>query len=399
MAARKLSVARVHNYYRNGGGEDQTMAAETALLSQRGHRVEIFTQRNSDIREMGLVARASLATNAVWNSSFKRSLNRSFLERSIEIAHFHNTMPLVSPAAYYGAAEAGVPIVQTVHNYRTFCPAATLFRNGSICEACVGRRFAFPAVRHSCYRGDRFATLTQAVTNAVHQSIGTYSSVIDAYICMTEFGRQKVIEGGLPADRVHIKPHFVFPAPEPGEGRGGFAVYVGRLVPEKGWRTLTRAWGLARPSLKLRIFGDGPDRRAVQQVCTENPDIEWGGQLVYEDTFTALQGAAFLVFPSEWYETFGRVVIESFACGTPVVATAIGGHPDMVTDNYDGLLFRSGDADDLAAKITWFEENARAAATMREHARRTFETRYTADRNYVRLIEIYEAARSRARSC
>lgn len=391
----QISVARIHNFYRRSGGEDQTLAAEIAMLRQRGHRVERFFQHNSNIQEKGLFARASLAAKAVWNPASKKALTRFLLDHKIDIAHFHNTVPLLSPSAYYSAVDAGVPIVQTVHNYRTFCPAATLFRAGTICEACIGRRFAFPAVIYSCYRGDRFASFTQAATNAVHQIIGTYSSVIDAYICMTDFARQKAIAGGLPADRVHTKPHFVHPAPELGRGEGGFALYVGRLTSEKGWQTLTRAWRLARPKLTLRIIGDGPDRDAVQQVCNQSPQVIWNGWLAYRDIFAAMQEAAFLVFPSEWYETFGRVIVEAFACGTPVIATALGGHPEIVINEYNGLLFRPGDAYDLAAKITWFEENGTIAAVMRQNALHTFRTQYTAELNYAQLLEIYSAALAR----
>ena len=215
---------------------------------------------------------------------------------------------------------------------------------------------------------------------------------------MTDFSRQKAIDAGLPAERVHVKPHFVFPDPAIGQGDGNFAIFVGRLFPEKGIQTLMQAWHRAKPPLRLRIVGDGPERHEVERAAASDGSVELMGAQPHSVTLDLIGRAAFLVFPSEWYETFGRVMIEALARGTPVIASDIGGNREIVRDGIDGLLYRVGDIDDLAAKIASLTDNPAFLTACRAEARASYCARFSADDNYRRLMQIYCAATATASS-
>jgi glycosyltransferase involved in cell wall biosynthesis len=384
----------VHEYYQQPGGEDQVFAAESDLLEASGHRVIRYTDHNDRVKDVGSLA---LARATVWNGTAYRTLRKLFREEAPQIVHFHNTFPLISPAAYYAARAEGVPVVQTLHNYRLFCTNSLFFRDGHVCEDCFGRTLPWPGVIHSCYRGSPAASGTVAAMLAAHRALRTWTKMVDMYIALTEFAREKFIQGGLPVEKVAVKPHFVHPDPGPGEGRGGYALFVGRLSPEKGSKTLLSAWEHLGGRLPLKIVGDGPLAPQTAAAVRQVPEVKWLGQLPLEEVYKLMGEAAFLVFPSEWYETFGRVAIEAFARGTPVVASKIGAIAELVEHGRTGLHFRPGDSNDLAAQVEWALKHPAELKQMRKEARADFTAKYTAGRNYESLMEIYQAAAERVK--
>src|SRR5579872_5157003 len=206
------TILSVHNFYRQPGGEDRVFADEAALLEQHGHTVVRYQEHNSRIAGAGISAAAS----AVWSNRSLRHLRSVLREQACDVAHFHNTFPLISPAGYYAASAVNVPAVQTLHNYRLICPAGTLLRDGAVCEECIGRVSLLPSLIHGCYRGSRPATAAVAAMVGIHRAGGTWRRMVDAYIAPSEFARKKLIAGGLPAERIVTKPNFV--APDPGAG-------------------------------------------------------------------------------------------------------------------------------------------------------------------------------------
>lgn len=385
-----MRVVVAHNRYQQPGGEDEVYAAETRLLERHGHEVHRYAVDNDGLDQVG---RLALARDTVWNARAYRAFGDLVRRVRPHVAHFHNTLPRISPAAYYAAARQRVPVVQTVHNYRLVCPSALLFRDGRPCHDCVGSVFGLPGVRHACYRGSRAATAAVAGMTATHRLLGTWSRRVTLYVALTEFARDRLVEGGFAPERIVVKPNFVDPDPGPGTGAGGYALFVGRLVPEKGVRTLLRAWRTLGHELPLRIVGDGPLAGEVEAAVRELPNVHWLGRRTPEDTAALIGEAACLVCPSEWYETFGRVVTEAFAAGTPVVASRIGALAELVHDGHDGRLFRPGDADELAGAVRAVAgaDGARRA-DMRRAARDAFTARYGAARNYEALVAIYERA-------
>jgi glycosyltransferase involved in cell wall biosynthesis len=383
-----MKILAVHNYYQQPGGEDRVFLAESTLLESRGHSVVRYVECNSSILGGGS---PRAAIDAVWSFRSEAAIGSIVRQSNPSVAHFHNTFPLISPSAYHAAQQRGVPVVQTLHNYRLLCPSATLSRNGAVCEDCLQRRSFLPALRHACYRGSRSATAAVATMLTIHRSVGTWRNSVDLYIALSEFSRNKLVEGGLPADRIVVKRNFVSPDPEMGEGRGDYALFVGRLSPEKGIAVLASAWKKF-PDIPLVVVGDGP---AANTEWPEN--VTWLGRLPSERVFALMKDARVLVFPSIGYESAPMTILEAFACGLPVIASNVGPLPEIVDDHRTGLLFRPGDADDLVQKVRWAFAHPEHLLEMRMAARREYETKYTAEIGYKALIDVYEMAIERRR--
>ena len=376
------TVLSVHNHYQQPGGEDRVFAGESALLEQNGHTVIRHEDYNDRIHN-GI---ADAVRDTVWSRGSFERMRALLRSAKIDVAHFHNTFPLISPAAYYAVRGAGVPVVQTLHNYRLICASATLSRNGSVCEACLERKSLLPGIAHACYRNSRLATVALSTMLAVHRAAGTYQTQVDTYIALSEFSRRKFIEGGLPADRIVVKPNFVAPDPGAGEGIGGYALFVGRLSGEKGIKVLTDAWKRL-PHIPIRVAGDGP------LADTKWPDgVTWLGPQQHEQIYGLMRDASVVVVPSVGYEIGPLTVLEAFACGTPVIASDLGSMAEAIQPRYNGLLFKPGDAEDLARQVRWAFDHPEELRAMRANARREYEEKYTAERNYKMLIAIYEMA-------
>ena len=385
-------VLKVHNRYRQPGGEDESTRNECDLLTRAGHSVIEYFRDNDEITGYGPWKRATLAARTVWAWDSHSEI-RALLERERpHVAHFHNTFPLISPAAYYACRSAGVPVVQSLHNPRLVCPAATFHRNQGVCQDCMGRRFAWPAVLHACYRGSRVETCVVAGMLAIHRQVGTWTRLVDRFIVCTDFYRRKFVEGGLPPEKIVVKPHSV---EDHGvrSAAGTYALFVGRLASEKGVHTLLKAWRKLK-GIPLRLRGEGPLEDNVKRLVEESPGaVHLLPRLTASELARLMQGARFLVWPSEgYYETFGRVAAEAFSCGIPVLASRIGVAEEIVEDGRTGLHFTPGDPQDLAAKVEWAWTHPDAVEEMGCAARREYEAKYTAERNYHALISIYEMA-------
>jgi glycosyltransferase involved in cell wall biosynthesis len=385
-----MRILLVHNYYQRPGGEDAVFAAETALLRQKGCDVVEYVEDNRRIIDM---RRLSLAAGSIWSSATRRRLLETLRRTQPHVVHFHNIFPLISPSAYWACRESGVPIVQTLHNYRLLCPAGTLFRNGGVCEDCLGKTPPWPGVLHRCYRQSCAQTAASVAMLTVHRWQQTWQRHVDIYIALTEFVRNKFVEAGFPAEKIVVKPNFVQAPPRAGAGAKRYALFAGRIAPEKGVRTLLRGWQHVN-NIDLKIVGDGPLLDEVRRfVQTEKlAGVETLAQRPHHEVVDLMAGARFLVVPSEWYETFGLVIIEAFACGVPVIASRLGAMAEIVEGDRTGLLFKPGDPQDLANKVHWAVEHPDAMARMGETARRVYERKYTPERNYEMLRAIYDRA-------
>ncbi len=384
----RLKLLLVHNYYRQRGGEDVVFEAEARLLEGHGHEVLRYEARNEGLDE---IAPWTLARRSLWNGRAHRELRRLIARERPSLVHVHNTMPVISPAVYYAARQAGVPVVQTLHNYRLLCPSAVLFRAGAVCEACLHRSVALPAVRYGCYRGSRAASTVVATTSALQRLLGTWTRCVDVFLALTDFARAKFIEGGLPPDRIVVKPNF---APDRLVERreDAYALFVGRLSPEKGVEPLLEAWRRLGGRIRLRVIGDGPASHLVADAVSAGLAIDFLGRRSPEEVSAAMAGARFLVFPSVWYETFGLTIVEAYAAGLPVLASDLGAMADLVEHGVTGLRFRPGDSEHLVQQVDWALAHPDDMRVMGSNARREYEDRYTPERNYALLIDAYQAA-------
>lgn len=384
-----MRILVAHNYYQQAGGEDEQVAVEVAMLRSFGHEVVQFCLHNKAVDSMN---RFALASRTVWNRSSSHELKRLLRTHQPQIVHFHNTFPLISPAAYWAARAEGTAVVQTLHNFRLCCVNAVLFRDGRVCEDCLGKLIPWPGVLHKCYRNNLGASGATAIMIATHRLLGTWHEAVDAYIALSEFSRRKLIQGGLPADKIVVKPNFVYPDPGFGEGNGGFALFVGRLSQEKGIKTLLAAWRCLRHDIPLKIVGDGPMAQYVREAAAADSRIEWLGYKPLDIVHRMLGEAGVLLLPSRCYENFPRVAVEAFAKGTPVIASRLGAMAEIVEDGRTGLHFEPGDADDCAAKVARLLTQPFELARMRQAARATFAKHFVAEANHDALMTIYQRA-------
>ncbi|MDP3584435.1 MAG: glycosyltransferase family 4 protein [Thiobacillus sp.] len=375
-------VLFVHNAYQHRGGEDSVVSDEMALLRARGHAVESYARSNDEIPGL---SRLALAQQTLWSRRTLRELETVVESFRPDVIHVHNTFPLISPSLYWAAEKAGVPVVQTLHNFRLLCPQAMLLREGRVCEDCVGH-LPWRGVVRACYRGSMAQSGVLGAMLVLHRSLGTWQNKVTRYIALNAFCRGKFIEGGLPPSRIAIKPNFVdLPAP-PDTTRSG-VLFVGRLSPEKGISTLA---GAAKriPGVGITIIGTGPEDVLLQGLA----NVQTQGFCEADTVHAAMGKAACLVLPSICYENFPRTLVEAFACGLPVVASRLGALADLIREGETGLLFEPSNAADLADKLSWVASHPAEMQRMGQAARAEYEANYTADINYRQLMTIYDEA-------
>lgn len=384
-----MRILSVHNSYRGPGGEDTEAELEAALLRSHGHDVYSYRRSNSELSGVRALRAPVDALFSFQTFGETNALVRQFLP---DVIHVHNWWMVVSPAVYWAAAKNRVPVVQTLQNYRLLCPNALFLRQGAPCELCKKRRFAIPGIRYRCYRDSYAQSLLVAATVAAQRALGTWDTKIARYIALTEFARERFIEGGLPRAKIAVKPNLVAPDPGSREQPGHYALYVGRLSEEKGIHTLLAAWRLVS-NIPLKIAGDGPLMGEVREVAAQSDSIELLGWISRQELFRLLKSSSFLVFPSIWYEGLPLTIIEALACGVPIVVSEIGAMAEIVEDRKTGLHARPSDPCDLAAKVQWAWDNPDSLRKMGKQARREYLTKYAAGRNYRMLMNIYDEAR------
>lgn len=381
-----MRILSIHNNYQIRGGEDESRQAEERLLREMGHQVDVYEENNDRVATLNS---AELAIRSIWSQEAYQIVQKQLRQSKNDLVHVQNFFPLISPSVYYAAQAEGVPVVQTLRNYRLICPNGLFFRDDRVCEDCLGKFIPYPGVIHACYRENRAATSAVVGMLAVHRTLQTWFKQVNSFISLSEFARQKFIEAGFPGEKILVKPNFVHPDPGVGEGKGGYALYVGRLSVEKGLDILLAAWENLKSPIPLKIVGDGPLAQQVVEATKRLPKVEWLGRKPMTEVYQLMGEAMFLIFPSKWYETFGRVAVEAFAKGTPVIASNIGAIAELVDTERTGLHFCPSDARDLAAQVEKILSAPQQLWHMRREARTEFETKYTARKNYSRLIEIY----------
>jgi glycosyltransferase involved in cell wall biosynthesis len=380
-------VLQVHTRYRQAGGEDEVVAAEKRLLEEAGLSVgQVLFDNPKPGGSRFSPAPLSQSIAAVWSRGAARRVRDAIKANQSQIVHVHNTFIAASPSVYGAAASCGVPVVQTLHNYRLVCPAATVYRDGHPCEDCVGRAIPWPAIVHACYRGSRPQSAVVAATLAVHRARGTYTRRIAAYLALTRFQRDLLVRGGLPADRVEVVPNFLEPDPGvTGDRREGF-LFAGRLAEEKGVAALLGAAALA-PGL-VRVAGQGPLSSLVVAAAAAG-DVEALGQLDKNAVLNQLRRATAMVLPSVWYEGFPVSVLEAFATGTPVIASRTGSLAEVIEDGVTGILANPGDAQDLADRLRWAADHPHEMRKMGSNARLMYETMYRGPAHLAALLDTY----------
>jgi glycosyltransferase involved in cell wall biosynthesis len=377
----KPRVLVAHCRYQHRGGEDSVAEAEIEMLEKRGHAVHTLFRHNDEIASLSA---ANIVAQTLWSKRTSRELESAVQAFRPDIIHVHNTFPLLSPSLYWAAAKAGVPVVQTLHNFRLLCAQAMLLRDGKVCEECLGG-IPWRGVMRKCYRDSAAQSVVLVGVIGLHRMLGTYREKVTRYIALNQFCREKFIAGGLPAEKIRVKPNFVDIPDQPATERQG-GLFVGRLSPEKGLDVLSNA--VREASCDIDVIGVGPGQSSLE----DSEGIRMLGWLEQHDIHARMRSAAYLVMPSIWYENFPRTLVEAFACGLPVIGSRLGALAELIEDGRTGLLFDAGSATDLARKLAWAASHPEEMKSMGRNARMEYEAKYTPDQNYRQLMTIYNDA-------
>lgn len=374
-----IKVLIVHNYYQIPGGEDTVVANEKKLLEDHGHGVVLYTRHNNELKTMGKLKKLVLPFTTIYNPRTSLEVKKIIREQNIDIIHVHNTLNLISSSVYYAARRCGVPVVQTIHNFRLLCPGATFYRDRHICEDCVSKGLGC-AVKHGCYRGSKAQTLICVIATQIHRWTGIYGKI--NYICLTDFNKEKLLQlKQIREEQVYIKPNFVEGTEKNGL-RSGF-IFAGRLDELKGVRTLVEAWKLMGDTAPhLTICGTGP----LEDWCreqTEGLNVDMRGFVENAEVKRLIAQSQALILPTLWYEGFPMSIVEAYAMGTPVICSDLGNAGAVVEEGVTGWKFKIGSAEGLAEKVKGWSD-------ISEDVKAVYEEKYTADVNYRKLMEIYE---------
>lgn len=386
-----MKILLAHTFYRSSApsGEDAVYLNERKLLEEHFDVVR-FEKYNDDIDDSTLSKQVGLALSGAWSKTTYQELSILIEQTRPDLAHFHNTFPQMTPSAWASCQEQGVPVVQTLHNFRYICPAALLQRDGKPCEDCIEGSIA-NALKHRCYRNSIPATSAQIWTIVRNRWNGSFRNNVDRYIALTEFAASRLAAGGLPRDKIAIKPNFLLDTPAAGSGDGSYILYTGRLSEEKGIHTLLKAWQKIDSPITLKLAGDGPLRQQLEQYChTHQLNVEFLGFCSRERVLQLVGDALLQVVPSEWYEGFPMVILEAYSCGTPVLASRIGSLNEIVQEGKTGFKFSVGDVDSLASSFRSILSNLGTVKSMRTTVRQVFLEQYTAECNLKRTQRIYE---------
>jgi glycosyltransferase involved in cell wall biosynthesis len=386
-----MKILVAHNRYRRPGGEDAVFEREANLLAASGHEVRKLVISNDVITSNKFKLLTALRT--VENPFGIAAMSRALEDFKPDVVHIHNFFPLLSPAVYKVCRHAGSAVVQTLHNYRTICASALLMRNGRVCHLCVNGSPLWGLV-HRCYRGSVVGSAALARMIAVHRKRQTWSTDVDRFIALSEFGRRIFIEAGFPGDRVDVKPNFIEDPGDRPEGKREGVLFVGRLAEEKGVRYLVEA--AVRYRFPLRVAGDGPELATLRSLAHSN--VNFLGQLSPEAVLSEMRRAMVLVIPSIWYEGFPMAVVEAFASGTPVIASRLGSLAEIIEDGVTGFHVGPGEVDNLGECIQRLLSDTDLARHLGHMARQAFINRYTPRSNLGQLESIYQKAVETRRS-
>jgi len=385
-----MNILLAHNFYKFFAGEDSIALREKDLLESNREQVYFYSKNNTETDNYNLLQKINFFRQTVFSQKTKNETIGIISDFKPDVAYTHNIFPLISPSIFHTLHSESVPCVQNVQDYRWLCPNGVFYINDNICEKCKNGAF-WNAVRHRCFRDSFLLSGLYATTIGINRLSGIFKK-IDAFLCTTEFNKQKLMEAGIEEKRLFIKPNFLDISDiEPSFGSGKHIIFLGRLSPEKGLWTLIKAFEKMK-DMQLKIVGTGPLEQPLREYIKEKgiKNVSVEGFKQGDDKNNAIKNALFMVFPSEWYEHFPIVLLEAFAFGKPVIASDIGNMPLIVENDKSGYHFKAGDVYDLVEKVRTLAENPSEIVRMGQYARNKVESNYTPEINYKILKSIFE---------
>lgn len=379
-----MKIAQVHNFYQQPGGEDTVVSSEKQLLEQNGHTVIPYYQYNTEIDDFSRLEKLKLFGQLHFSTQSYAQCVQFLEEHEPDVCHVHNTLHLISPAIFEACKTTNTPVVHTLHNYRSICANGMLTRNKKPCEDCLGQS-AYKAVKNKCYRDSLLQTLALARMIEKNKSNRLLQEGIDAFICFTDFAKEKFITHGIPKDKIHLKPNFVGSPTEGILPQEDYLIFVGRLEEAKGAHLLVDI--AKKNKLPVYVIGDGP----LKKVLENRANIRLKGKQPNPTTLKYIQGAKALLLPSLVYEGMPMALLEAFAHHTPVIASNLGAMAAMIKHNHTGLLFEPNNDEDILDKINTLLNNQLLANQIAKNGFEAYQKKYNAQTNYQTLKTIYES--------
>ena len=391
-----MRIVLVHNRYRSNmpSGENRVVDTEAGALRAAGHEVIPFEKHNDEIDQWSWPKKASMPARILWSREAFRGLSATLRENRPDVVHVHNTFPLLSTAVLHACQAAAVPVVATIHNYRLACASGIFFRDGAVCHDCA-HRLPVPAVRHGCYRDSHLASVPAALAVSAHRS--AWKSLVSAYVFISSSQRDLLQGLGLSSERIFVRHNLIPRRTVPEVEQEAAVIYAGRLAEVKGLHLLMTAWDRYRriagdPGLHLVIAGAGPLQDEVAAWASSRPSVEMTGEVDSSRCSELIAASRAIIVPSTWEETFGLVVVEAMAVGTPAIAADHGSLAELISPGVDGVLFRPGDPAALASALADIEAHPEQYEAFGDQARKTYEQRFDPERSLEHLLDIYRFA-------
>jgi len=392
-----MRILCVHNQFRKHGGSDAVMAADEQMLAQH-EEVASYTRHSNEIASTAPWEKAQLALDTLYSRRTVREITELVGRFHPDIAYVHNVFPLISPSLFHVLHRLGVPSVHVIHDFRLWCPNSRFYVNGQPCQRCQMGNY-WPAISQRCVHGNAAYSALFAGSLYLNRKLG-FTQKIGGYICLTEFAKKLLLQSEIPEQAIHVCPnHIDTSAFTPQYGGGRFVLYLGGLYRDKGVMTVAKAFRQL-PHIPLKFVGTGDAEQELRDYIQEHhlSNVEIVGFKSGQEKLEYLRNSMFTIVASHCYETFGLVVLEAFASGKPVVASAIGALPYIIEPQETGLLVQPQDADDLAAKVRWLYEHPDQIDSMGRKARAQVERKYDSRFRFASLHAIFSEVIERSRT-
>lgn len=399
-----MKILGVNKFFYIKGGSETYYFGLKELLEQHGHEMMHFSMsdprnfetiyskyfiNNIDYNNMNLKDKVVNATKIIYNFDAKKKLEALISDRKPDIAHLHIFQHQLSPSILPVLKKHNIPMVYTAHDLKSVCPNYKMLTNNKVCESCKGKRY-YNCLKNKCVKDSRVKTLVNVLEAYVHEFLNSYS-LIDKIICPSNFYKNKLIEFGMPENKViHISNFIDTSKFQPCYEKDDYFIYIGRLSEEKGIETLIKAMNYVSAS-KLLIVGTGPLEEYLKGLVEEKgiKNVVFAGFKTGKDLEKIIRRSSFMIIPSEWYENGPMSVLECMAYGKAIIGSNIGGIPEFIEDNETGAIFETGNIEDLAKKINYFINNKNEIVNMGKCARKRAESLYSAQKHYSELIKEY----------
>lgn len=381
-----MKILQIHNYYQQPGGEESVMNTEAVLLQKHGHTVLKYTCSNDAIRSSGLMSNIKTGIDTIWSFKHYKGIKAFLLKERPDICHVHNSFPLISPSIFYGCKSVGVPVVLTVHNYRLMCANGLFLREEKPCEDCLKSNM-FNGVKHKCYRNSALATATVAASMELHHYFNTWNTKVDSIIALTPFQKEKLIEKGVEEHKIVVKANTVIKPDNTSSEKSDGLLFIGRLDHVKGADLLIDV-AKRFPETIINVVGQGP----LLEELTAEKNIFCFGQLSRSEVFEKISNCRAVILPTRFYEGMPMTIIESLACGKPIITTNHGAMPSMISPKQNGWLFEQGNQESLFSAVSAALNEQNNHEQIKINCIEAYQQNYSEEVSYKAIINIYESA-------